>query len=1290
MNKVVVVSSFSSNETVSIDPKIEKVSETFCSTTENNDQIVELQPTLEGSLGLAKHCRGFEWPHVVPLLTLTGTVEGKSCKKLFLLDSGASMNFISGEFVVQNSLRARELKQAFKIRLADGTPLSCTSVIDSARIDLSGENEYTGTHQLMVLHGLRGHDVILGRPFLRRSGAVVDHEKDHIEWRSSKDRSDKKDWRKTVPAASPLVKLGASSVHNATSNTATLHHTLPRVEQQLESIMHVEDQQELKAVSLVTSLADEKIASAVHVDREPEFKRVNSSHEVGSSKQRRQLGGVLSRYKTRLAPRAGKLPPHRKGYDHAITKKNNDSKPVKLPAIRQRPALARAMKVKLDELSAEGKIRRSTSEYGAPAFMIEQGGKQRMVTNFVKLNEQTVTNATSLPHIDELIARLGKAKVFSKLDLTSGFHQVRMREEDIEKTGFTTPFGHYEWVVMPFGEKNAPATFVQLLNQLVLVDLVHDFIIVFVDDILVFSEDADQHIEHVQAVLDRLADHELFINPDKCTWMVDEVDFLGYHLRAGQGAVELMIQENKIRAVTDWPVPKTISQLRSFLGTANFSRPFVKDFSTIAAPMTSATAGKFKSKNAAVVWGEKEQSSFEAMKTALTSAPALAVPDESKQFVLHTDASDFGIGATLCQFNDEKKALQVCGYMSAKLKGAELNWPTHEKEMYALVRALEHWAMHFVQVVHPITVYTDNIAMLYMLKSEEHHNINGRQARWTNVLTRFKLDPRRIEGSMNVQADALSRRVDLDGGRDEVQSMRRAQAELALQHLGLSPKVQSTTDTTATLAVVVEDEIDGAQVEDEIDGAQVSSLRLIEDIKNAYASDDHCVKMLNDPQRYHVTSSDGLIFNEHNRILVPAVPKVRSAILVECHDTLTSGHLGISKTVARVRKNFDWNGVVADAHDFVNSCTQCQLNKARNLKEAGLLQPIAPPMTKGLVISIDFVGELPRTARGKDYIMVITDRFSKRVWYTATRKTITAKQAAKIIFDQVVRHQGLPEVIISDRDVRFKANIWKELWRECGTKLAMTVSFRAQANGGTETHNRVMQDMLRSFVSETRADWDIKLAALEIAYNSSLNETTGCTPFELDIGMTPRLPIDLATQQDRRTSRSLNQFLSDWEETWSTAHKHIKNAQARQKRSADRQRRDEQYKVGDMVWIRRDRGTLQNSLSAIQKLGPRMQGPYQILDLHGEHNVTLKLKENDRRHRRFHVSQLRPYVSRDETRFPKLDANVEDNKDDDPGHEDEPLELTSSIDHSTSSALSEPKRMPRQRKQVDHGVYVRH
>lgn len=1219
-----------------------------CSTREVQENVNELH------LGMADQSRGFEWPHVEPLMTMQGLINGMQTKKPILIDSGAASNFVSIDFVERNRLSTRTLKQAFKVTLADGRPMSSVSTLDHARVQLPTAGNYDGRHQFMVLDRLPGYDAVLGRPFLIRAGAVVDHNTDKIEWRkqATTSRGDAACWRTGTISNSVdcPTQPTQNHPHGATSCATAQSSCLPS-----QSTSH---------------------SSSVQRDVEP---TLSPAHAVGNTNQRRLLNEQLDGYRDSMRHLKGTLPPCREGYDHAINEKTN-AKPVKLPPIRQRPELARAMKEKLDSLLKRGLIRKSTSPYGAPAFMVEQTAtqgsktvkKQRLVVNFKGLNQQTETNATSLPHIDELIARLSKAKVFSKLDLSDGYHQMRMKEDDIRKTAFTTPFGHFEWVVMPFGEKNAPATFVQLLNQLVLVDLVHDFVIVFVDDILIFSENPDIHIEHVRAVLERLAKHKLLINPDKCEWMVDEIDFLGYRLRAGENAVDLMIQENKVAAIKDWPAPTTISELRSFLGAANFSRAFVKDFSTIARPLTEATAGKHASKSAKITWGDDEQRAFEQLKHALTTAPSLAIPDESKPFVLHTDASDFGIGASLSQWNEDKQALQVCGYMSGKLKGAELNWTTHDKEMYALVRAIENWSMHFVQARHPIKVYTDNKALQDMLKGDM--DISGRRARWTNVLTRFDLDPHRVEGSKNVLADGLSRRPDLNGGKEEVQAVRRAQAEEALKHLGLTVLTARPDET----------------------GVSVST-DLLGSIRQAYDADNECAKILRDPKRYHMRVENGLIVDENGMILVPANPAIRTTIISESHDIIVSGHLGIAKTVMRVREHFTWDGLVSDVHAFVKSCIQCQTNKSRNAGEAGLLQPIAPPMTKGSSISIDFVGPLPRTARRRDFIMVMVDRFSKRVWYEPTTQKVNAKQAARILFERVVRHQGLPEVIISDRDPRFKARMWRALWKECGTRLAMTVSFRARANGLTETNNRVMQDMLRSFVSESRKDWDIKLSALEIAYNSSVNETTGMTPFELDIGMQPRLPIHIAASANREQNRSTSQFIADWEENWALAHENIRRAQTKQKMQANSSRRDEQYRVGDLAWIRLDRGTLSDGIGAIEKLGPRLEGPYEITELHGANNVTLKLNRGDRRHNKFNIDQLRPFVARDSERFPRPDETrsdndgiSEDDEDDDLIHvDDQSTGSTTDVDHvdHADSSAGRPQRI---RRQIDHGAYVKH
>lgn len=1207
----------------SFQPATELISESCTSPPPSATAV----PDSEIRLGLVHPRKGFFWPEVVPLISLTGSLNGVLCN--ITVDGGATTNFVNADFVAKSNLPVvKNFKQSFKVLLADNSCISASTGLEDALVEFVSDGKmYIGKHNFMILKGL-ANDVVLGRPFLQQSKSMVHHEFDTLVW----------------PVTESLSSSDATACPNDTPVIVNEPALIPSINSARTS-----DQ-------------------STHPEAPRDTSHARANHEVGTCEQRNLLQSKLQAYERRIEGSRNKLPPSRGEFDHRITVKDPSSKPPKQPAIRLKPAHARVMKETLDKLMNEGKIRRSTSPYAAPAFIVEQGDKQRMVVNYEKLNSLTDTNATSLPHVDELIARLSKAKVFSKIDLTSGFHQVRMHDDDVVKTAFTTPFGHYEWLVMPFGEKNAPASFVQLLSQHVLIDIVHDFIIVFIDDILIFSPDEDQHIGHVDAVLQRLANHELFVNPKKCTFMVNEVDFLGYRLKAGEDAVKLMIQEIKTKAITDWPVPKTIGQLRSFLGTANFSRTFIQNFSTIARPLTEATSGKFASKSASIRWNESEQQAFDNLKRALTQAPALAVPDEDKPFTLYTDASNFGIGAALCQWNEKVSAMQPCAYMSSKLTGAELNWNVHEKELYALVRALEHWTMYLSTTRHPINVFTDNVAMLYMLRSKK---IPAKRSRWLSVLLRYKLNPQRIEGVNNVTADALSRRHDLDGGEDEVQKMRQKQAEETLKHLGFM-----------NMSVVE---------------AEVSSTDLVAAIKSAYAHDPHTRTLMLDPARYHVKLHKGMLIDCHERIIVPSSAEIRATIIREAHDIEVSGHLGMNKTAMRVRRHFDWNGLVRDVRQFVLSCESCQSSKSSNTAPAGLAQPIPPPMNKGEAVSIDFVGPFARTARGKDFVMIIIDRFSRRVWYEPCKQTVTGKQAADILFERVVRHQGLPNTIVSDRDPRFKSHIWKGIWKRCGTKLAMTVAFKAQANGLAENGGRTMQDMLRTFVNEARTDWDMKLPALEIAYNSSINATTGFAPFELDIGMMPRMPIDIATT-GTSTNVSVDKFLDRWEENWAMAHENIGKAQLKQKEYTDMKRTDIEYKVGDQAWLRIDKGSLQPNQLASTKLAPRVEGPYTITRLHGDCVVSLDLPKGSRKNKQFHVSQLKPFNERDEQKFPESNSNTSSTMAEDTSNEDDRIieddHVRDNKQLPTQVLVSEDNvsntRPIRQRKQVDPGFFIKH
>lgn len=1152
------------------------------------------------------------YSNITPLIVVNGSINGHVCSNRILLDGGATTSFVSLEFVRAAGLPMSESKSPLNVELADGTCLICDKVVRQAWLQLSSTHSSCDMHHdLIVMHKLSKYDMILGRSFLSSSYCTIDHGNDRVIWRGS----DK------------------HNIDTAVTSDRTMHSN-----------------ERMRLNHLLSSLCKETSMG----DKTTDSQSCYVGTMLGSPDQRARLDDVLDNYKRKMEPCTGQLPPDRGEYNHSIRLKDQNIKPIKRPAIPLKPLQAKKMKERLDELLQAGLIRRSKSSWGLPAFMVnkDDGADMRMVVDYGPLNKHVVKNATSLPHIKELVARLSKAKVFSKLDLKSGYNQIRMKEEDVEKTAFTTPFGHYEWLVMPFGECNAPATFVQFLNQCVLVDIIHDYIVVFVDDILVFSENEEDHINHVQAVLERLARHQLFINPAKCKWMVDEVSFLGYHLKAGTNGAMMMAQPHRVEAIKNWPAPKNVKELQSFLGVANFCRMFVKDFATIAKPLSDLTRGKV-SQHEPLQWGYEHDMAFAALKQALCEAPALAIPDETKPFTLFTDASDFGIGAMLCQMNEATQTLQPCGFMSAKLTGAMLNWSTFDKECWALIAALDYWSMLLHGCSEEIQVFTDHRALQYILNQP---HLNGRQARWIEFLGRFRLSIKYMKGEDNVQADALSRRIDHDGGPEEVQQVRRQAAEARRSDLKLNAVFSNI-------------------------GAVIENDELIQRIVTSYANDERCQRMIANPDKFRVNVTGNVLINAKGRIIVPNDKDLKNFILNELHDGKLAGHLGNGKTMKRVTDRFWWPGLAVDVIAYVARCASCQRNKDSNQVPMGYLQSLEAPVSKGQVITVDFVGPLPRTARQHDFVMVIVDAFTKRVWYHPTTQRITARQAARVIFDKVVTHQGLPEVIVSDRDPRFTSQIWQQIWAECGTHLAMSSSFHPESDGLTEQHNRVMQEMLRAYVNETGSDWDLHLSALMIAYNSSRHSSTGFTPYELDVGFNPTTPIDIALRIGvNGTQLNIIEFFERWTARWNTAQENAARARERQQRSVNKHRREHDLKTGDMVMLQINRGPQRRSIGPATKLGPRMEGPYSIKRVTGPVSVELELDEGDQRHPVVHVGQLRKFVGNLLDDNSEQAAQTTESSGDD--HSDE---IT---DSESDHVIDEPRRGLRQRRVRDRGPFV--
>ena len=303
----------------------------------------------------------------------------------------------------------------------------------------------------------------------------------------------------------------------------------------------------------------------------------------------------------------------------------------------------------------------------------KKDGSLRMVVDYRALNEVTIKNKYPLPMINDLFDQLQGAKVFSKIDLQSGYHQLKIRQKDIPKTAFTMRYGLYEYTVMSFGLTNAPAYFMSMMNK-VFMEYLHKFVVVFIDDIMVYSKNEEEHKEHLWLVLEKLREHQLYAKFSKCEFWLKEVEFLG-HVISGEG---IAVDPSKVQSVTEWLAPTSVSEIRNFLGLAGYYQRFIENFSKIAKPMTELLKKDTKFK-----WTEDCEASFQELKKCLTTAPVLILPDIHKEFQVYCDASRLGLGCVLMQDG------RVVSYASRQLKPHELNYATHDLELAAIVHALK-------------------------------------------------------------------------------------------------------------------------------------------------------------------------------------------------------------------------------------------------------------------------------------------------------------------------------------------------------------------------------------------------------------------------------------------------------------------------------------------------------------------------------------------------------------------------------------------------------------------------
>ena len=926
-----------------------------------------------------------------------------------------------------------------------------------------------------------------------------------------------------------------------------------------------------------------------------------------TAEQRQEYEILLSRFDEIMAKSAFDVG-FAKNIEHHID--TGDHRPIFEPLRRMNPIETEELRKQVGILIQLGFVRESIGNpWAAPAVLVrKKNGTFRFCIDHRKLNAITKKDRTPLPRIDDVHDRLAGSKFFTSLDFVSGYYHVPLEASSCEKTGFLTPFGLFEWTRMTMGLCNAPATFQRLMNR-VLGPLMYKFCLAYLDDIVIYSKTFEEHLEHVDAVLSRIRDAGLKVQPAKSKFGADQLLYLGSNVSSNG----ISVDPEKIKSVEVFPIPKNQTMVRAFLGLTGYYRRFIFNYAKEAHPMIELT------KTCAFRWGCEQQASFESLKLKLMRAPVLSFPDFKKPFYIHCDASNLGVGAILKQKDDENRE-KVIAYASRVLQPHERKYPVTHKECLAIIYAIDQFRYYVAMT--KFFVVTDHHSLCYLMKVRKPY---GRLTYWALMLQDFDFEITYKPGVSHRDADALSRYPigydEIEKTNDEIDYDVDARTMCAKTQLHPLPDMEAVAAQRQQENTETEQRIEESVQQPEnllvtIDEPENRELYLHalqrqdgkwKEYIEYFTNPDAITRAVFRKKAREFKLEDGIlkkrVRNNESELFLPVIPyPARFRILQKAHDDPMSGHLAGDRTWGRLRNRYYWPGIEKDVRHYTESCDVCLRSNVMRRAPVGMLIPLKPTTQPFSRIGIDKMGPIHTSAKGHKYIYVATDYCTKTIITTAAKDGDSI--ASLGILSKIITTFGPPEEVVCDNGTEFINEVVKTLMHENRIRLRPSAAYHPQTNGQTERANDTLSTMIRKYTDKYQRDWDLYLPKVTYAYNTSDHATTGMSPFFVLYGFHPPMVTDrdlYCRTQCKEDYVFTNLVLLPMVRKWIADD--VAEKQIVIKKTYDATRREDDFAIGSRVMLRVPTNVGGDGLSA--RFRKPYIGPFEIKKKLSDNNYLL-------------------------------------------------------------------------------------